>query len=132
MAVIRLKVNGAGLLDYAKEGKEAFKRVKKAMSKVLNAGRTSARREIAGQFHVRTGRLKADARKMQTRVTVKTSEVKGQISPLPRLLNIFENGATLAHGRGFLRPRPVIAPASTTMEESAEKEFNAVLAEVGK
>lgn len=132
MATIQLKVNGRGLLDYAKEGKEAFKRVKKAMSKVLNAGRTDARRQIASQFQVRTGRLKADARKMQTRVTVRASEVKGQISPLPRLLNIFENGATLAYGRGILRPRPVIAPASTTMEGAADKEFNAVLAEVGK
>lgn len=132
MGVIRLRVNGAGLLDYAKAGKEAFKRVKKAMSKVLNAGRTSARREIASQFQVRTGRLKAAARKMQTRVTIKASEVKGQISPLPLLLNIFEHGATLSHGRGFLRPRPVIAPASTKMEEMADKEFNTVLAEVGK
>lgn len=131
MATITLKVNGAGLLDYAKAGKDAVKRVKTAMRKVLNAGRTTARREIAGQFQVRRGRLKADARKMQTSVTVKAAEVKGKISPLPRLLNIFENGATLAQGRGFLRPRPVIGPASDTMQDSAEKEFNAVLAEVG-
>lgn len=132
MATIQLKVNGRGLLDYAKEGKEAFKRVKTAMRKVLNAGRTRARQEIAGQFQVRTGRLKAAARKMQTNVSVRASEVKGQISPIPRLMNIFENGATLAHGRGFLHPRPVITPASDTMESSAEKEFSAVLAEVGK
>lgn len=132
MAVITLKVNGAGLLDYAKAGKEAVKRVKTAMRKVLNSGRTKARQEIAGQFQVRTGRLKANARKMQTKVTVRASEVKGQITPLPRLLNIFEHGATLAKGRGFLPPRPVIGPASETMEGLAEKEFIAVLAEVGK
>lgn len=132
MATIKLKVNGAGLLDYAKAGKEAVKRVKTAMRKVLNSGRTKARREIAGQFQVRRGRLKADARKMQTGVTVKAAEVKGKISPLPRLLNIFENGATLANGRGLLRPRPVIGPASDTMQGMAEKEFNAVLAEVGQ
>ena len=132
MAVFTVKVNGAGLLDYAKEGREAVKRVKTAMRKVLNSGRTRARQEIAGQFEVRTGRLKAAARKMQTKVSVRASEVKGQITPLPRLMNIFEHGATLAYGRGFLHPRPVIAPASDTMEGSAEKEFNTVLAEVGK
>jgi hypothetical protein len=132
MATIQLRVNGKGLLDYAKAGKEAFKRVKTAMRKVLNTGRTKARQRISSEFAVRTGRLKADARKMQTKVTVKASEVKGQITPLPRLLNIFERGATLAKGRGFLQPRPVIGPASDTMEGSAEKEFNAVLAEVGK
>lgn len=132
MAVIRLHVDGRGLLDYAREGREAVKRVKKAMRTVLNAGRTTARREIASQFAVRTGRLKADARKMQTKVTVKAAEVKGQITPLPRLLNIFEGGATLAYGRGLLRPRPVIAPASTTMEQTADKAFNEVLQEVGR
>lgn len=132
MATIKLKVNGAGLLDYAKAGKEAVKRVKTAMRKVLNSGRTKARQEIAGQFQVRRGRLKADARKMQTKVTVKAAEVKGQITPLPRLLNIFEGGATLAYGRGLLRPRPVIAPASTTMEQTADKAFNEVLQEVGR
>lgn len=132
MATIKIHVNGKGLLDYAKAGKEAVKRVKTAMRKVLNAGRTEARRQIASQFQVRTGRLRAASRKMQTRVSVKQSEIKGQIAPLPRLLNIFENGATLAHGRGFLQPRPVIAPASKSMQDSAEKEFAAVLAEVGK
>jgi len=132
MAVIRIQVNGNGLLDYAKAGKEAVKRVKAAMRKVLNAGRTRARQEISAQFQVRTGRLKADARKMQTKVTVRASEVRGQITPLPRLLNIFEHGATLAHGRGFLHPRPVIAPATESIEAMAEKEFSAVLAEVGK
>lgn len=132
MATIRLKVNGAGLLDYAKAGKDAFKRVQAAMRKVLNSGRTTARQQITAQFQVRTGRLKADARKMQTKVTVRASEVKGQITPLPRLLNIFENGATLSNGRGFLRARPVIAPASSMMEGTADKEFNAVLAQVGK
>ncbi len=132
MATIKLHVNGRGLLDYARAGRDAVKRVKTAMRKVLNAGRTTARREISGQFEVRTGRLKADARKMQTKVSVRAAEVKGQITPLPRLLNIFENGATLANGRGFLRPRPVIAPASESMEGLADKEFGAVLAEVGK
>ena len=132
MAVFTVKVNGAGLLDYAKEGREAVKRIKAAMRKVLNSGRTRARQEIAGEFQVRTGRLKAAARKMQTKVTVRASEIKGQITPIPRLMNIFEHGATLAYGRGMLRPRPVIAPASATMEDRAEKEFDAVLAEVGK
>ena len=132
MAKFTIKVNGAGLLDYAKEGREAVKRIKAAMRKVLNSGRTRARQAISQEFNVRTGRLKAASRKMQTKVTVRASEIKGQITPIPRLMNIFEHGATLAYGRGMLRPRPVIAPASSTMEATAEKEFDAVLAEVGK
>lgn len=128
----RVKVNGAGLLNYAKAGREAVAEVKKAMRRVLNAGRTKARQEISSQFKVRTGFLRRQARKMQTKVSVKAAEVKGQVSPIPRLMNIFERGATLAHGRGHLQPRPVIAPASGTMEGIAEAEFDKVLKGVGK
>ena|SRR3990167_7820259 len=128
----RLKVNGAGLLNYAKAGREAVAEVKKAMRRVLNAGRTKARQEISSQFKVRTGFLRRQSRKMQTTVSVKAAEVKGQITPLPRLLNIFERGATLAQGRGHLQARPVVAPASRTMEGIAEAEFDKVLKGVGK
>ncbi|MGL4296274.1 MAG: hypothetical protein ACRCTG_11200 [Aestuariivirga sp.] len=128
----RVKVNGAGLLNYAKAGREAVDEVKKAMRRVLNAGRTKARQEISAQFKVRTGFLRRQSRKMQTKVSVRAAEVKGQVSPLPRLLNIFERGATLAQGRGHLRPRPVVAPASRTMEGIAEAEFDKVLKGVGQ
>ena len=131
MAVIILKVNGAGLLNYAKEGKEAIKRIRVAMRRVLNVGRKEARQQIAGQFVRRTGFLARQARKIQTKVTVKAAEVKGQVTPLPRLMNIFERGATLAKGRGFLRPRPVVGPAGKSMEAIAEQEFAKVLSEVG-
>lgn len=128
----RLKVNGAGLLNYAKAGREAVAEIKKAMRRVLNAGRTEARRQISGQFRVRTGFLRRQSRKMQTKVSVKAAEIKGQVSPIPRLMNIFEGGATLASGRGHLAPRPVVAPASRTMEGMAQAEFDKVLRGVGK
>lgn len=128
----QVKVNGAGLLNYAKAGREAVAEVKKAMRRVLNAGRTEARRQISAQFRVRTGFLRRQSRKMQTKVSVKAAEIKGQVSPIPRLMNIFEGGATLAYGRGHLAPRPVVAPASRTMEGMAEAEFDKVLRGVGK
>jgi hypothetical protein len=132
MAIIRIKVNGAGLLNYAKAGREAVAEVKKAMRRILNAGRTEARRTITSEFGVRTGFLRRQSRKMQTKVSVKAAEIKGQVTPLPRLLNIFERGATLTHGRGILRPRPVIAPAGKSMEAIADGEFQKVLRGVGK
>lgn len=128
----RLKVNGTGLLNYAKAGREAVSEVKKAMRRVLNAGRTEARRKISASFGVRTGYLRRQSRKMQTKVSVKAAEIKGQVSPIPRLMNIFEGGATLAQGRGHLAPRPVVAPASRTMEGIAVAEFDKVLRGVGK
>lgn len=128
----QVKVNGTGLLNYAKAGREAVVEVKKAMRRVLNAGRNEARRQISSQFRVRTGYLRRQARKMQTKVSVKAAEIKGQVSPIPRLMNIFEGGATLANGRGHLAPRPVVAPASRTMEGIAVPEFDKVLRGVGK
>jgi hypothetical protein len=132
VAIIQIKVNGAGLLNYAKAGKEAVQNIKKAMGRVLNVGRKEARQRINSDFGVRTGFLRRQARKIQTNVSVKSAEIKGRITPLPRLLNIFESGATLTHGRGILRPRPVVAPAGQSMEAIAEGEFEKVLHEVGR
>lgn len=132
MGQVSIRLNVRGLLDYAKAGKEAVTKIKKALRVALNAGRTKARQEISSEFTVRTGFLRRQSRKMQTNVSVRASEIKGRVSPLPRLLNIFERGATLANGRGFLKPRPVIGPASVTLQQAAHKELNAVLAEVGK
>lgn len=129
---VRIKLHGEGLLNYAKEGKAALVKIRKAMRRVLNVGRKEARQQIASEFAVRTGFLRRQARKMQTKVSVKGYEIKGQVTPLPRLLNIFESGATLAHGRGMLRPRPVVAPGQRAMDAVARDEFNQVLAEVGK
>lgn len=132
MAQVSIRLNVKGLLDYAKAGKEAVTKIKKALRTTLNAGRTKARQEISSEFTVRTGFLRRQSRKMQANVSVRAAEIKGRVAPLPRLLNIFERGATLANGRGFLKPRPVIGPASVTMEQRAHKELNDVLAEVGK
>lgn len=131
MGVITIKVNGEGLLDYAKAGRDAVQEIRKAMRVVLNVGRTEARHQIADQFKVRTGFLRRQAGQIQTSVTVTSAVVLGKVTPLPRLLNIFEHGATLARGRGVLRPRPVIAPAAQAMEAVAEGIFDDVLHKVG-
>lgn len=156
---VQMKVHAAGLLDYAKAGKEAVKRIKVAMRRVLNVGRKEARQRIASEFNSRSGFLRRQSRKMQTKVIVKSYEIKGKVTPIPRLMNIFENGATvpfrnnlpkkgtairfLSEGEpvfyratqinGFhLRPRPVVAPARRAMEAVAHKEFDQILREVGQ
>ena len=129
---VQMKVHAVGLLNYAKEGKAAVKRITVAMRRALNVGRKVARQRISAEFGVRTGFIRRQARKLQTKVTVKSYEIKGQVTPIPRLMNIFEGGATLAQGRGFLRPRPVVAPARPPMDAAARKEFAQVLSEVGK
>ncbi len=129
---ISTKVHAVGLLNYAKEGREAVTKIKKAMRTIANAGRTEARRRIASEFRTRTGFLRRQSRKMQTQVSVKSAEISGRVVPIPRLMNIFESGATLAHGRGMLRARPVVGPAQTAMNSLAAKELVHVLGEVGK
>jgi hypothetical protein len=129
---INVKVHAAGLLNYAKEGKTAVQRIRKAMRTTLNVGRTHARQRINADFGTRTGFLRRQARKLQTSVTVRASEISGRVKPIPRRMNIFESGATLAHGRGTLRPRPVVAPAQTKMNASAIVELNKVMQQVGK
>ena len=47
-------------------------------------------------------------------------------------MNIFEHGATLAHGRGILHPRPVVEPAAHAMEAVAEGIFDEVLHQVAQ
>lgn len=129
---VNIKVQASGLLNYAKEGREAVTKIKKSMRRITNAGRTEARRRIAADFTPRTGFLRRQSRKMQTKVLVNAAEIKGRVLPIPRLMNIFERGATLAHGRGILRPRPVVAPAQQAMDTLASTELNQILAEVGK
>jgi len=128
---VSVKMHAVGLLNYAKEGKEAVKRIKVALWKVANTGRTAARQRIAAEFIERTGTLKKQARAMQTRVDVNTGQIKGRVTPLPNLTNIFEHGASRAK-RGILRPRPVVGPAQSRMNISAEQELKKVLDEVGK
>jgi hypothetical protein len=132
MANISVKIDGRGLLHYAQQGREAVRKIKKAIGRALNVGRKEVRQQIGTQFTVRTGFLRRQARRVQTRTTLTQADIKGKVSPIPRLMNIFEGGATLANGRGLLRPRPVVAPAADRMEAAAIKEVNAVLAEVGK
>jgi hypothetical protein len=70
---------------------------------------------------------------MQTKVDVNTGQIKGRVTPLPNLLNIFEHGATRSNpNRGVVRPRPVVGPAQSVMNISAEQELKKVLDEVGK
>lgn len=132
MPTVTLKVNGSGLLDYAKAGREAVKEVKRVVGRVLNIGRKEARQKISSEFQTRTGFLRRQARRMQTKTTVTQAEVKGRVTPLPRLMNIFERGAQLANGRGYLRPRPVITPAGEAMERGAKEQFDRILRQVGK
>ena len=47
---VQVTVNGAGLLNYAKTGPEAVKRIRAALSKILNKGRTTARQAIVSEF----------------------------------------------------------------------------------
>ena len=128
---VTMKLHAVGLLNYAKEGKTAVQRIKVALRKVANTGRTAARQRIAADFRVRTGTLKKQARAMQTKVDVNTGQIKGRVTPLPNLMNIFEHGASRAK-RGILRPRPVVGPAQSRMNISAEQELKKVLDQVGK
>lgn len=160
MATVRVKVDGSGLLDYAKAGRDAVREVKKAMSRVLNLGRKEARQRIASQFTSRTGFLRRQARRMQTQTIVTQAEVKGRVTPIPRLMNIFEDGATIpartiqvknAKALMIVRPplnvmfarsaqvpsvslraRPVVQPAADLMEKRAPEEFERIIKQVGK
>ena len=129
---VKIKLLAPGLLDYVKAGKDAFQKTKKTMYSVLNVGRKVARQKITSEFKTRTGFLRRRARSMQVKVTVRASQISGEVKPIPRLMNIFESGATLAHGRGHLEARPVVAPAQAAMDSAATREFTAILAEVGK
>lgn len=132
MGAFQVKIDGRGLLDYVKAGREAVREVQKTTRKLMGKGRQEARRRISSEFAVRTGTLRGKARKMQTKAMVSAGEVKGVVSPIPMLMNIFERGATLARGRGFLRPRPVIHPARVVLEKDAPEAFNDILQKVGR
>lgn len=132
MASVTVKVDNSGLLNYAKAGREAVRDVKKVVRQVLNMGRKEARQRVSSEFDTRTGYLRRQARRMQTAVKVTQAEVKGRVSPLPRLMNIFEHGATLANGRGYLRPRPVVQPAADVMERQAPEAFERIVKGIGK
>lgn len=132
MASVRVTVDRSGLLDYAKAGRDAVKDVKKVVRQVLNVARKEARQRISADFGVRSGFLRRQSRRMQTGVTVTQAEVKGRVSPIPRLMNIYEHGATLANGRGYLRPRPVVQPAADLMAKQAPEAFEKLVKEIGK
>jgi hypothetical protein len=127
-----VKINDAGLLDYAKAGRDAVKEVKKVVRQVLNIGRKEARQRISSEFKRRTGYLRRQARRMNASVIVTQAEIKGRVSPIPRLMNIFEHGATLSNGRGTLRARPVVTPSGDAMERDAHKMFEQLLRGIGK
>lgn len=132
MPSVVVKIDNSGLLDYAKAGRDAVKEVKKVVRQVLNLGRREARQRISADFTARTGYLRRQSRRMQTAAQVTQAEVKGRVSPLPRLMNIFEHGATLANGRGHLRPRPVVQPAADVMAKQAPEAIERLVKAIGK
>lgn len=123
---VRVNLNLKGLLNYAKAGKEARKDISKAVRHALNVGRKIARQRISSEFRVRTGFLRRQARKMQTKVSIRDAEIKGQVTPIPRLMNIFEKP------KKWHKARPVVTPAAGAMETDARKELTAVMAGIGK
>lgn len=129
---IQIKVLASGLLNYAREGREAVKAIRKAMFKALNAGRRVARQQIRQQFQVRTGGLRRQAGRMRPKVTIKDYEISGKVTPIPRLMNIFEHGATLAQGRGFLQPRPVVGPGQAAIDQTGRQELEQIMAGIGR
>jgi hypothetical protein len=129
---VSVKVHAAGLLNYVQAGRDAVTEVRKAMRRIANVARTEARRRIHSEFQARTGFLRRKARAMQTEVAVKSSEITARVKPIPRLMNIFERGATLTNGRGVLRPRPVVSPAQVSMDKAGTEQLNKILAGVGK
>jgi hypothetical protein len=132
MPKIEIKLIAHGLLDYAKEGREAVRAIRKAMYKALNAGRRIARQQIRSQFQVRTGFLRRQAGKMRPKVTIRDYEISGKVTPIPRLMSIFEGGATLAHGRGFLHPRPVVGPGQSAIDQTGQDELQKIMAGIGR
>jgi hypothetical protein len=130
---ISIKMRAVGLVNYAQAGTKTAQRIKQVMRKVANAGRTAARRTIASSFISRSGGLKKQSGRMQTKVDVNTGRIAGRVTPLPNLLNIFERGATRRNpNRGIIRPRPVVGPAQLVMNQAGAKEIEQVLREVGK
>lgn len=129
---VAVRMNRSGLLNYAQSGKEALRAVRKAMYRVMNAGRRVARQKIRSEFQTRTGFLRRQAGKMRPKVNVRSYEIKGEVKPIPRLMNIFEGGATLAQGRGFLRPRPVVGPGQEGINKTAQDELSKVMAGIGR
>lgn len=158
---VRINVNISGLLNYSKTGLDALKEVRRETRKALNVGRTKVRQLINSQFQTRTGVLKRQARRMQTKATVQQAEIFGRVSPIPNLMNIFDHGAqvparVLAPKRAkalrfvlpsqsapvfamsanlgpfSLRPRPVIQPAANVMGKDALERFRSLLRRVGK
>lgn len=129
---VAVRMNRSGLLSYAQTGKEALRAVRKAMYRIMNAGRRVARQKIRSEFQTRTGFLRRQAGKMRSKVAVRSYEIKGEVKPIPRLMNIFESGATLSQGRGFLRPRPVVGPGQEAINKTAQDELSKVIAGIGR
>lgn len=119
---IRTKFRAVGLLDYAKQGKEALKHIKRALYASLNSGRRVARQRISSEFQTRTGFLRRQAGKMRPQLGIfmqrrarrgapsKGSatpyEIGGRITPIPKLINIFERGPRSRTGEDSCGPDP--------------------------
>jgi hypothetical protein len=158
---LSIKLDDTHLLKYTDVHLLTVKRLREAMKRVANAGRNTARRLLNSQFRRRTGRLRAATRAIRTSTTVNPAMVAATVSPLPKLTNIFERGATVPSrtirakrgqamkiavrgdeprfvrgelfATGFhLAARPVKMPALKNMEKVARAEVEKVLQEAGK
>jgi hypothetical protein len=132
MSPVGLRVDRSSLLDYVRAGRAAVKTIRASVRRIINAGRREARQRIAAEFTPRTGFLRRQSRRMQTKVDVKSYEIKGRVTPIPRIMNIFEGGARLSNGRGFLRARPVVAPARRVLEKQAPEAIQKILADLAR
>ncbi len=127
---IRLRIDTSQLLNYVNHGKLTVREVRRAMYAATGRGRKVVVQQVKSQFGVRTGRLRSQAKEVKTKVTVNAGLIKGTVGRLPHLTAIYEHGATLTQGRGYLHPRPVITPASEAMGERAEREIERVLEKI--
>lgn len=150
---LTLKIDQSRFQSYLDIGKKAQQRIRTVMRAVANIGRKEARHKISTQFRRRTGRLHKDARRIRTTVNVRPGLVSAKVGPMPRLLNIFEHGATIPAreimpkrrkalklrgqeifargpiqvGAAVLQPRPVMKPALGEMDKLAMIELTNVL-----
>lgn len=157
---LQMHIHAEGLTNYVEVGKTTFKELRTIMRLVANAGRTRARQLLSSQFRRRTGKLNREARKIQTSVTAKATQVSALVGPMPHLTNIFENGAVIpkrtieprnakaikfpgTNGEAFVRgkmtagggnlpARPVRMPALEKMRQVAEEQITSLLERIGK
>lgn len=74
---------------------ESRKEMAKSIRDILREGRNFAKDRIRSQFRRRTGTLFRAASGMKVSATVSRARINGTVTPKPKLLNIYEHGATI-------------------------------------